>query len=78
MFPEILSIPYGFDLVRGELTENPHEQKVIAFMQLWRETQLLSYDKIAIKLNSLNEPTKRGRLWTGGVINKILQREGKL
>lgn len=78
MFPRVLSIPYGHDLTAGRLVENPHEQKVIAFMQLWREKDNLSYDSIAIKLNSLNEPTKRDKIWTGGVINKILQREGKL
>lgn len=77
MYPQVLCVPYGFDLVRGELTQNPHEQRVIAFMQLWR-SQGDSYDKISDRLNfTLNEPTKRNKIWWGTQVNKILQREGK-
>ena len=75
MYPQVLCVPFGYDLLAGKLIENPHEQKVIAFMQLWREEDNLSYDQIAIKLNSINEPTKRDKIWIGATINKILQRE---
>lgn len=76
MYPQVLSVPFGFDLVQGKLVQNSHEQKLIAFMQLWR-SQGDSYDTISERLNfSMNEPTKRDRVWHGTQINKILKREG--
>lgn len=75
MFPQVLSVPYGFDLVQGELVDNAHEQKVIAFMQLW-QSQGRSHASIANQLNNQNEPTKRDRLWTGMVVSKIMKRKG--
>lgn len=76
MLPKIMSIPYGYDLIGNVLIENLHEQKIIRYMQLWREASNLSFAKIAIKLNSLNEPTKRGEsIWSGAVVNKILKRQ---
>lgn len=78
MFPQVLSVPFGYDLLQGELVENSHEQKLIAFMQLWR-SQGDSYDTFSERLNfSLNEPSKRDKVWYGAMVNKILQREGKL
>jgi len=78
MFPQVLSVPFGYDLLQGELVENSHEQKLIAFMQLWR-SQGDSYDTISERLNfSLNEPSKRDKVWYGAMVNKILQCEGQL
>lgn len=76
MFPQVLSIPFGFDLVYGQLVENPAEMRAIAHMQLWRG-QGKSFDEISEKLNSLNIPTKRDKIWYGGSVNKILKREGE-
>ena len=76
MLPKMMRVPYGFNLEGNELTEDEHEQEMIALMLLWRERDNLSYDNIAIQMNSLNEPTKRGHIWGGAVVNKILKREG--
>ncbi len=76
MYPQVLSIPYGFDLIDGKLKENLHEQRIIASMQVWR-SRGDSYDKISAKLNSLNIPTKRNKIWYGAVVNSILKREGE-
>lgn len=77
MFPEILSVPFGKDLIKGKLVENEGEMRAIAHMQIWR-SQGKSYDSISDKLNFLNIPTKRNCLWIGSTINKILKREGNL
>lgn len=78
MYPQVLSIPYGFDLIDGKLEENLHEQRIIANMQLWR-SRGESYDSISDRLNfSLNEPSKRDRIWWGAMVSRILRREGKL
>lgn len=76
MYPQVLSIPYGFDLIDGKLKENLHEQRIIANMQLWR-SQGESYDSISDKLNLLNIPTKRDKIWWGAMVNKILKRKGE-
>lgn len=75
MISRDLAIPYGYDLEAGELIENDHEQRVIAYLEIWWSNGV-SYDRMAEKLNSMNIPTKRNRgIWLGGVINKILARE---
>ena len=76
MLPKTMRVPYGFDLVGNELVENEHELEMIHLMLSWRERGNLSYADIAIKMDSLNEPTKRGEsIWSGAVINKILKRQ---
>lgn len=76
MFPKALCIPYGYNLVTGELVENVSEMAVIAKMRLWRE-EGQSYDTISDRFNSMNIPSKRDRVWHGAMVNKILKREGK-
>ncbi len=77
MFPEILSVPFGFDLVNGKLIQNEAEMRIISKMQFWR-SQGKSYDSISDKLNFLNIPSKRDRIWYGGSVNKILKRESEV
>ena len=78
MYPQVLSIPYGFDLIDGKLKENLHEQRIIANMQLWR-SRGESYDSISNRLNfSLNEPSKRDRIWWGAMVSRALRRGGKV
>lgn len=77
MYPTTFCIPYGYTLASGELVEDEHEQEMIKLMQLWRERDKLSYDKLAVKMNSLNEVTKRDSIWLGATVRKILLREGK-
>ncbi len=76
MFPIHLSVPFGYDSIQGKSVQNPHEQRIISNMQLWR-SRGDSYDKISAKLNLLNIPTKRDRIWYGAMVNKILKREGE-
>lgn len=75
MYPQVLSVPYGCDLIQGELTENPHEFKIICLMQLWK-SQGKNFAEIARILNQKNEPTKRDKIWSGMVVSKILKRNG--
>ncbi len=78
MYPQVLSIPYGFDLIDGKLKENLHEQRIIANMKLWR-SRGESYDSISARLNfSLNEPSKRDRIWWGAMVSRVLRRRGKV
>lgn len=64
-------LPYGWDVVQGELVESPEEQKWITKMKKMREAGE-SLHAIARFLNSNAVPTKNGGKWHAKTISQIL------
>lgn len=60
--------PYG---------ETPEEQKVIAYIKSLRRAhkgdKLMSFNRIAKKLNAVNIPTKQGKTWSAMQIKRICE-----
>ncbi|MBT9168175.1 MAG: DNA-invertase hin [Syntrophomonadaceae bacterium] len=62
---------YGYDEYDGRLIENLDEQAIIAQMREW-QTQGISHNAIATRLNKLRMPTKRGGRWYDSTVKQIL------
>jgi hypothetical protein len=69
-----ISVEFGWDIVDGEKTTNPKEQKVIKQVFTWRDKNGLSYYKVALKLNSKGITGKRGGPWDQGSVRRLVLR----
>lgn len=71
---QTVSVPFGYNLLNGELVEDAYEKRVLAHLELWWSNGV-SYDRMAQRLNNKNIFTKRNRIWRGSTISRILARE---
>jgi site-specific DNA recombinase len=62
--------PYGWQLVEGERTAVPDEQRLIARVRQWRQSGL-SQRLIAERLNAQGWRTRSGRLWIQKDVSRV-------
>ena len=55
-------------------TKGPHELQILDKMRLLRDQEGLTYEQISKRLNSEGIPTRMGKQWRGGTVEKILRR----
>lgn len=66
--------PYGYDVVGGMLVENMAEQAIIQMLRGWRDEDP-NLSCLALRLNNLGIPSKKGGKWYPSAIKKILARK---
>lgn len=64
--------PYGWDVKKGKLIENPQEQAVIKDIKAMRDTGK-PLQAIADALNLSSTPTKQGKLWHPTQVKNVLE-----
>ena len=67
-------LPYGYDVVKGDLIVNKYEADVVRWIYDERKNGM-SLRKIAKELNDNHTPTKRGGKWTAEAVRYILSNE---
>lgn len=67
-------IPYGYDVVKGNLVINDGEAHIVRLIYSYRKDGI-SLRKIAKELNDRNVMTKRGSKWTAETIRYVLSNE---
>ena len=70
------SPPYGWDHVDGHRVENEIEQQVIKLIK-GDHADGATLQRIADRLNDLNQRTKRGGQWSPKQVSRVLKREAK-
>ena len=66
------AVPFGFDLVDGQLEPNPDEMGVVRRVVVMRENGQ-SYQKIAAHLNNQEVPSKNGGSWHPKTVMGVLK-----
>jgi len=66
------AVPFGFDLVEGELAPNPDEMGVVKDVAEMKQGGL-SYQKIAAYLNKRHVPSKNGSKWYPKTVMGVLR-----
>lgn len=67
-------VPYGFDVLDGQLVPNPQEQQILETIRKQRRGGKTTYS-IAKYLNEKGFPTKTGAKWSHVLVGKLLERQ---
>jgi len=66
------AVPYGFDLIKGDLQPDPEELKTVQLMASLRQKGK-SYQTIAATLNTKKIPSKTGKTWFPKTVMGVLK-----